>query len=668
MNSLCQLSRMSALQIKLALLGLCAANLGTLQAQTTIVQWGGNYVTAHAPFAHSLYNGSFTDDWVLAHDGTYGYSSRLFDLTPTRDLTPASGYATPAFRNGRFFGGFSSAINGSPYVPGNTTGTDSGYRVVFNNSNADRILYQGSGNRSQIRGALIFDKADFLREASATTVVFNANTEMSFTGMLDGWRPLARWLVRDGSTWYISQTTLAAQTTYNVAENRSFLNPNTSLWATFTPTQTDGNGNPFFAAAPSSYSSHTFNNVTAVGIYFDSFPATSSLGGTSFSRFAMEGFSVKANALPPPVTVLQSGIINDTIPDAMMPTSMAKAANGDLILAFNNGGDLSAGSSAYLIRSTDQGATWALPYKTFQSTDPKIGTLNTIASLPDGSLLMGIVECTHPLYPNQNLAVRYTSIRLFRSTDNGNTFSLLTTLNTPPQGISAIMGTVAQFPNGDLALSAYILPNLSGPQAGYTYGCGFFRSTDGGLTWGNFEKVFQDPPPSVGQPLFFSECSYQVVEHENGNPLDDPIIAFARTDQDPTGQYSNGVPNSLWKCASTDNGATWSAPVPVGISGIWPAITQVGGYSYLMVCGNRQANPSRKVSFFTSRDGENYVPRGHPLYTRTGGCLSTATGGAQAIVELSPGIFYVAYYAKDPSLGGLHQTYLEGCRIRVGTP
>jgi len=659
---------MSFLQIKLALLGLCAANLGTLQAQTTIVQWGGNYVATHKPFAHTLFNNSSTDDWLLAYDGTYGYSSRLLDLTPSRDLTPASGYTVPAFRNGIFFGGFSSAINGSPYVPGDTTGTSSGYRVVFDNSNNDRILYQGSGNRAQIRGALVFEKDDFLREASATTVSFNANSELSFTGILDGWRPLARWLVRDGSTWYVSQATLAAQTTYNVAENRTLSNPGSSLWAVFTPIKSDTNGNKFHDSAPATYSSHTFSDVTAVGIYFDSFSASTSLGGTSFTRFAMEGISVKANVQPPPVTVLQSCIINDTIPDAMMPTSMAKAANGDLILAFNDGGDLSAGSSAYLVRSTDLGASWSAPYQTFQSTDPKIGTLNTIASLPDGSLLMGIVECTHPLYPNQNLAVRTTGIRLFRSTDNGNTFSLLTTLNTPPQGLSTIMGTVAQFPNGDLVMSSYILPNISGPQAGYTYGCGFFRSTDGGLTWGDFEKAFQDPPPSIGQSLYFTECSYQVVEHESGNPLDDPIVAFARIDSDPTGQYSSGVPNSLWKCFSSDNGATWSTPVPVGISGIWPATAQVGGYSYLMVCGDRQASPTRKVSFFTSRDGENYAFRGYPPYTKTGGCVSSATGGAQAIVELSPGVFYVAYYAKDPSLGGTHQTYLEGCKIQVGTP
>src|SRR5262245_44070594 len=42
-------------------------------------------------------------------------------------------------------------------------------------------------------------------------------------------------------------------------------------------------------------------------------------------------------------------------------TSVVKAANGDLLALFNSGKDAWPGSTAYLMRSTDNGKTWSEP-------------------------------------------------------------------------------------------------------------------------------------------------------------------------------------------------------------------------------------------------------------------------------------------------------------------
>src|SRR5713101_1603344 len=44
-------------------------------------------------------------------------------------------------------------------------------------------------------------------------------------------------------------------------------------------------------------------------------------------------------------------------------TSVVKAANGDLLVVFNSGKDAWPGSTAYLMRSTDNGKTWSEPRK-----------------------------------------------------------------------------------------------------------------------------------------------------------------------------------------------------------------------------------------------------------------------------------------------------------------
>lgn len=633
---------------------------------TVAVDWGGDYVSTHRVHGHAVYDGSVTDDWGIATSGSQGFVSRILDMNSNRDLTPTTGYTAPPLKSSKFFGGYSGALNLNPALPGASDGLTSGFRDVEQNGSSDRIVVQvGAGNRSKVRGAIVFRKEEFLRDGQNTTVSFDSSSELSFSGILDGWRPEARWLVRDGSTWYLSQATLSGQSAYNVAETRS-LRPSATQWATFNP-NSSGVGGTYFSAAPSSFAPRSFTDVRAVGVYFDSFGAASYLGGTSFSRFALEQFKARTKMVASPVTVLASGMINGTVGDEVFPTSMVKAGNGDLILAYCSRGDIPPGSGGYLTRSSTQGNTWSPPFQTFQSADPKIGTMTTIARLPDGSLLLGLVECIHPAFPS--ISHRYTQIEMRRSTDNGNTFDPWAVLPIPNPSITCIMGPVCQLPNGDLILPGYVHQGEYAKVAGYNYGCGFFRSTNGGVTWGPLEVAFQDPPTGVASPLEFTEATFVVGPDDDTNPLNDPIVAMARIDTDPTGQYSGGVPNSMWRTTSVDNGGTWSNPEPVGISGIYPAAIKVRDHSYLMVCGDRQASPSRRVSFFTGRDAKNYTFRGHPPVAP----YNTATGGGQAVVELSPGIFYVAYYTSaltpnpyDPP--NMYYIYLEGCKIQVGQP
>jgi hypothetical protein len=363
--------------------------------------------------------------------------------------------------------------------------------------------------------------------------------------------------------------------------------------------------------------------------------------------------------VPAVASVVSGNVVNDSIADAVSPMGLARARNGDLFVAFHDRGDAAAGAVSYLTRSTDIGQTWEqTAHVVFGSSDPLVGVAAGIDSLPNGDLVVIAMEHTHvSTDPGAVFLPRASTIRLHRSTDDGATFAEWQTLDVAPFALTAAMGRIVQLSNGDLIIPAYtytkVDPNYPEFQKdpAYKYGSGFFRSTNGGSSWGPLELAFTDPPVG-GSFMGFNEAAFVVRS-------DGSIVAQARVDRPAP------APNNLWYVESFDDGVSWTAPQETNVRGIYPAVARISDCSYVMVAGDRGWAVPRMVRVYKSRDGINYEPSEFAPYSRTSGWAHPATGGAQSMVRLPDGSFYVVYYAHGhPTDDKAESTYIEGMLLR----
>ncbi|HRJ70906.1 MAG TPA: sialidase family protein [Terrimicrobiaceae bacterium] len=363
------------------------------------------------------------------------------------------------------------------------------------------------------------------------------------------------------------------------------------------------------------------------------------------------------------VNIVRSGIVNDSITNAQMPMGLVRVGKESLITIFNDGGDLEPGAKTYLVRSDDLGETWGEPYMVLSSDQPNLGIGGTLAELPGGKILLIEIVQTHlsgDLTMEAVFKTRTSAYNLKISSDGGKTFEPSGSLPVPAGASGGIMGTVVPLANGDLILPAYLYPGGFPKVEGSQYGSGFFRSKDGGMTWLPLEVAFADPVPGRDKPLDFNESAYVVRP-------DGSIVAYARIDSEihEAGRWQSKG-NHLWWVESHDNGITWSTPKETRIGGLYPAIIRMGESKYLLVCGDRHASPTRKVTFYTSNDGLNFQPAGFAPYAKTKGeCLSSATGGSQALVALTDKEVYLVYYAADPAQTSRDKTHIEGCVLSL---
>ena len=359
-----------------------------------------------------------------------------------------------------------------------------------------------------------------------------------------------------------------------------------------------------------------------------------------------------------PLKVVRYGPVNDTVEDALAPGGLVRTKSGDLITTFVDKGDSAAGSKCYFVRSKDEGKTWLPPYRVVEPEDGHEGVFVEIVSLPDGDLMLMTIRISHGDSSRKGVfGYRESRVELQVSRDNGDSFQPIGFLDTPRGSLTSTMGAIYQLTNGDLIIPAYCYASHPRQHPGSQYGSGFYRSIDGGRHWGPLEKVFADPPSTTEVTQKFNESAFAVRE-------DGAIIAYARVDVHQGDEFRK---NKMWTCESRDNGVTWTKPTETEIVGIYPAISKLPSGQFVMICGLRDSTVGRRTtSVFTSGDGKAWKYRGHPYYSRTKGLpANSATGGSQAMVPMGEDSIYVVFYAHDPTLPGYHQTYVDGCLLKL---
>lgn len=241
---------------------------GSLQA-ATVVNWTGtgNYVTANQNMAN-----------MAVGNATTTGNTRTWVYNPSVANTPASGYTVPSGMSGPFY---ATAQITSPTA---TIPTLTSY--VENNATADRLGFQlgpiaGNTNPGvySLQTLTYFQQGDFLNDGDSGTVTFDDSSSVSMTLQnfgVTGATNYARFAVRDGSTWYLSQASLGASFGVTLTID-DFA---TAQWVAWDPSGT------VQAIAPSSgFSSHSFTDVTAVGVYTFIEANVTTAGGFASSKF-----------------------------------------------------------------------------------------------------------------------------------------------------------------------------------------------------------------------------------------------------------------------------------------------------------------------------------------------------------------------------------------------
>jgi len=281
----------------------------------TFVDWGGDYVTE----SQVLVNTEVTSEHYRTYDPTpsQGYNTLRGTVLSygggIQELTPATGYQAPVGKSSSFWGGWTASAGTGPGIPGGISGNVdfTSNRTVWNNpvagTGGDFINLSISSSAPAIRGIIAFAKTGFLSGFDAQSVAFDSSSSISLTGMTSGFRPVVRWVIQDGDTWYISENSFTGTGTgfWGAPTNATLNDPNSALWAAYVPILTDSAGPYFYNPAPETgYATHAFTNIQTVGVFFDSYGQPVIDG--AYSGFGLQNFTVNGviAAVPEPSTSL----------------------------------------------------------------------------------------------------------------------------------------------------------------------------------------------------------------------------------------------------------------------------------------------------------------------------------------------------------------------------
>lgn len=240
----------------------------SLHAQTTSVDWGGNYVSSNQQFGEGSFgtyrfNDSNSDDATVPNGSTR--QRVLFGLTNSTAgyFRPNSGYTAPAGKTSNFFIGHNTVFSGGPADPNVFRITDH----ADTGADGIRLLTQGVFNGSTNSVALLgFAKADFLNGTSDQTRALDATTSISIALGSDAIQlGTARYAVLDAGQWYLSNTTFSID-----GGTHTLSSSGTEQWGAFNPLGTGGGSSLVgtgLGVAPSSFSAISLNDVQGFGLW-----------------------------------------------------------------------------------------------------------------------------------------------------------------------------------------------------------------------------------------------------------------------------------------------------------------------------------------------------------------------------------------------------------------
>lgn len=261
----------------LSSIGIALAFLGTSSA-TVVVNYGSaSYVTETTASPRASTSNSTTYSGGAGRSEVVAYSESIV-------FSPSSGYTGPVFYGGWYRSG------------DNATGTNgSNLRRIVDNASGDYInatfSYNSASNATTSEGAFaaMFLKADFTSLSTTPNLTFDLTNPLSMNINLLG-KAEARWMVKDGSTYYISNVS------YTTTGSKTLSSTDSTTWAVYDP----------FASldfSSSSFASHAFTDIQGVGFYAQS---NTTLVDTNASQIGVNSFT--ASVVPEPRAAILIGL------------------------------------------------------------------------------------------------------------------------------------------------------------------------------------------------------------------------------------------------------------------------------------------------------------------------------------------------------------------------
>jgi len=323
--------------------------------------------------------------------------------------------------------------------------------------------------------------------------------------------------------------------------------------------------------------------------------------------------------------IVDTGVVHEK--STALIAGNCRCANGDVLVAFNSGGDLSAGQRARIVRSTDGGTTWAAPEHSFSSIFQRGGveTGCSLTCLSSGRLLLPYADGFYLHGPprwgdetwvnNPERFYRHALLFCPTSDDNGKTWQ-----NTQAkcyEGLEAFaFGRVVELPGGTL-----LLPLWGSYRTQGDWQAGLLKSIDGGKTWNDYRVIARKGATET--PILLLP--------------DGRLIALIR-------DYGNATDRPFHVAYSKDGGHTWSDPERVNINGTSPSLHLMSDGRLL--AGYRSMDAGGRCHVASSDDGgknwslelELQLPRGE-----------WSKGGYPVLGTLADGRVLVTFHNSSPS-------------------
>lgn len=318
--------------------------------------------------------------------------------------------------------------------------------------------------------------------------------------------------------------------------------------------------------------------------------------------------------------VIAKGIVHEAGPALI--AGVRRCANGDLLVAFNTGGDLSPGQRCAVVRSRDRGQTWGEPETWFASVF-RTGGIEAGCSL--SRLASG-----RPLLPYADgFYLHRESIDCQKGTGNFDRTALLVCPYSDDDGTSwrnreaqsfegfeaFAFGTVVELPDGTLLLPLWGAYDTRGKWVPAV-----LKSRDAGESWGEYRPI---------------------ADHGDETPIillpDGRVMALLR-------DYTTEEDRPLHVAYSEDGGETWTAPRRIPLNGTSPSLhispkgTLLAGYRSTQAGGNCRVSSSADGGLSWKLELELALPRG-----------GWKLGGYPVIENLDDGTMICVFHNGDPA-------------------
>ena len=280
---------------------------GETRAATSVVTWGGNYVSAKQAFGRTV--ALSTGDFDGQADTTDNRYSLAYDESTL--LSPSSGYSGTS---ANFYGGISYIVYDNTFSVAPTAADYAGITEVAGGNDQLRTSVGDLGNNTKrLDVVVLWKKENFLALTGVPVGLDSTCTQQvaaPFAVLTPGTFAL-RCLVKDSGKLYVSSANRTTQGTLTIAD------PVAETWAQI-DTNAGGNAN-MYQWTLTSFSARTFKNVQGLGYYIS---GTGTLNAaTYYARVTnFVGMAIEApNSAP---TIDQgAGPLTPTMDEGASPTA-----------------------------------------------------------------------------------------------------------------------------------------------------------------------------------------------------------------------------------------------------------------------------------------------------------------------------------------------------------